>query len=288
VIAVGAVDSAGVRPGWSSSGAQLALVAPGVRITSTVPVSAADPSGYATWDGTSMAAPFVSAAAALLRHAQPTLSAAGVRKRLMDTADDLGPVGVDPDYGAGLVDVVAAEAATGPIDVSTTPAPVLTARISASRTAVPYAGAVTVSGRVLSDGVGIGGIALRLERQVGGFWVQTRSGPSGPGGLASWLLRPDATTYYRFVGTGWTSPLLRIVVTPIVTLTARTTGLTGRVQPGRITLVRIDVHRGTGWVTLTNVTSASDGTYRLGRAFRAGTYVRAVALGVSSPTTRVA
>jgi subtilisin family serine protease len=288
VIAVGAVDSAGVRPGWSSSGAQLALVAPGVRITSTVPVSAADPSGYATWDGTSMAAPFVSAAAALLRHAQPTLSAAGVRKRLMDTADDLGPVGVDPDYGAGLVDVVAAEAATGPIDVSTTPAPVLTARISASRTAVPYAGAVTVSGRVLSDGVGIGGVVIRLERQVGGSWVQTRSGPSGPGGLASWLLRPDATTYYRFVGTGWTSPLLRIVVTPIVTLTARTTGLTGRVQPGRITLVRIDVHRGTGWVTLTNVTSASDGTYRLGRAFRAGTYVRAVALGVSSPTTRVA
>jgi hypothetical protein len=288
VIAVGAVDSAGVRPGWSSSGAQLALVAPGVRITSTVPVSAADPSGYATWDGTSMAAPFVSAAAALLRHAQPTLSAAGVRKRLMDTADDLGPLGVDPDYGAGLVDVVAAEAATGPIDVSTTPAPVLTARISASRTAVPYAGAVTVSGRVLSDGVGIGGVALRLERQVGGFWVQIRSGPSGPGGLASWLLRPDATTYYRFVGTGWTSPLLRIVVTPIVTLTARTTGLAGRVQPGRITLVRIDVRRGTGWVTLTSVTSASDGTYRLGRAFRAGTYVRAVALGASSPTTRVA
>ncbi|MCW2570163.1 MAG: Proprotein convertase in/kexin type 6 [Frankiales bacterium] len=288
VIAVGAVDSAGVRPGWSSSGSHLALVAPGVRITSTVPVSATDPSGYATWDGTSMAAPFVSAAAALLRHAQPTLSAAGVRKRLMDTADDLGPVGPDPDYGAGRVDVVAAEAATGPIDVSTTPAPVLTARISATRTTVPYAGAVTVSGRLLADGVGIAGVAVQLERQVGGSWVQTRSGPSGPGGLASWLLHPDATTYYRFVGTGWTSPLLRIVVTPVVTLTARTTGLTGRVVPGRITLVRIDVQRGAGWVTLVTVTTAPDGSYRLGRAFRAGTSVRAVALGVSSPTTKVA
>jgi subtilisin family serine protease len=288
VIAVGAVDASGVRPAWSSTGSHLAVVAPGVRITSTVPVSAADPSGFATWDGTSMAAPFVSAAVALLRHAQPTLTVAGVRKRLMDTADDLGPPGFDPEYGAGRVDVVAAEAATGPIDVSTTPAPVLSARISASRTTVPYAGAVTVSSRVLSDGVGIGGVAVRLERQVGGLWVQTRTGPSGLDGLSSWLLHPDATTYYRFVGTGWTSPLLRIVVTPVVTLTARTTALTGRVQPGRVTAVRIDVHRSTGWVMVTTVTSAIDGTYRLGRFFRAGTYVRAVALGVASPTTRVA
>ncbi len=99
VIAVSAVDRAGVRPGWSSTGGHLALSAPGVGILSTVPGG-----GYASWSGTSMATPFVTATVALLRHAQPGLSPSAVRDRLMSTADDLGPVGPDPQYGAGQVD----------------------------------------------------------------------------------------------------------------------------------------------------------------------------------------
>jgi subtilisin family serine protease len=285
VIAVGAVDVAGAHPVWSSTGSHLAVVAPGVGILSTVPL-ATNAAGYANWSGTSMAAPFVSAAVALLRHAQPTLTPAAVRQRLVDTADDLGAVGFDPQYGAGRVNLLAAEAVPAPIGVTITP-PVLTARISASRTTTPYAGAVTVSGRVLADGLGTPGIPVRLERQVGTSWVETRVGTSGLGGLASWVLRPDRTTYYRFVGDGWSSGLLRIVVTPVVSLTARTTGLTGRVLPARATSVRIDVRRSTGWVTLTYVTSAADGSYRLARRFTAGSYVRAVALGVTSPTARV-
>jgi subtilisin family serine protease len=281
VIAVGAVDVNGFRPAWSSSGSHLAVAAPGVGIFSTVPGG-----GYATWSGTSMAAPFVSAAVALLRRAQPVLTPAAVRQRLVETADDLGPVGFDPQYGAGRLNLLAAEAVPAPVDVTTTP-PVMTARISASRTTTPYVGAVTVSGRVLADGLGTPGIPVRLERQVGASWVETRVGTSGLGGLASWVIRPDRTTYYRFVGAGWSSPLLRIAVTPVVSLTARTTGLTGRVLPGRVTTVRIDVHRATGWVTLTWVTSAADGTYRLARAFTAGSYVRTVVLGAVSPTTRV-
>ncbi|MDX6197009.1 MAG: hypothetical protein QOJ79_160 [Actinomycetota bacterium] len=280
VIAVGAVDQAGVRPGWSSTGSHLAVVAPGVAILSTVPGG-----GYESWSGTSMAAPFVSASIALLRHAQPTLTPADVRQRLVATADDLGTPGFDPQYGAGEVDVVAAESVPAPVGVTATP-PVLTARISASRTTTPYAGAVTVSGRVLADDIGTPGIPVRLERQVGSSWVETRTGTSGLGGLASWTLHPDSTTYYRFVGAGWSSALLRIAVTPVVSLTARTTGLIGRVLPAGSTLVRIDVRRSSGWVTLTYVASSADGSYRVARSFAAGTYVRAVARGVVSPTAR--
>ena len=90
VLAVGAVDKAGVRPTWSSTGAHLGLAAPGVGIVSTVPGGA-----YASWSGTSMAAPFVAAAAALLRTTEPSLTAAAVRDRLVGTARDLGPAGHD-------------------------------------------------------------------------------------------------------------------------------------------------------------------------------------------------
>jgi hypothetical protein len=283
VIAVGAVNRFGVRPGWSSSGSHLALVAPGVGITSTTPGGS-----YDTWDGTSMAAPFVSAAVALLRRAQPGLTAGAVRQRLMDTATDLGPAGFDTEYGAGRVDVVAAEAATAPLDIATVPPQVMTARISASRTSTPYAGAVTVSGRLLADGQGIAGLPVRLERQVGSSWVETRVGSSGDGGLASWVLHPDRTTSYRLVGTGWSSALLRIAVTPVVSLRVSRIGVTGRVLPPASALVRLDVRRGTSWVALTAVRSLSDGSFRVSRALPAGTLLRAVAYGVASPAAKVA
>ncbi|GAC1443132.1 MAG: hypothetical protein NVSMB55_15880 [Mycobacteriales bacterium] len=327
VIAVAAVDSAGLRPSWSSSGAHLALSAPGVGILSTVPVTAANPSGYATWSGTSMAAPFVSAAAALLRHAVPTLTAAGVRQQLMATADDLGAPGFDTLYGAGRVDVVAAEgrpatagppsavanttavapsavapstavASSAPTRPSSAPAApptlkdpalqVLTARISASRTTAPYSGAVTVSTRVLADGSGLPGLDVDLQRQVNGAWVSTRTGLSGDGGLASWVLHPDRTATYRVVGAGWSSPLLTIAVTPAISLGAGRNGATGRVLPTDAGSVRLDVRRGTSWVPLATVRTTSDGSYRLTRVLAAGTVLRAVAYGAASLAVRVA
>ena len=79
------------------------------------------PSGYV---GTSMAAPHVSAVAALVI-ASGVLgdgpSVAAVERRLAATATDLGPVGYDRGYGAGLVD---AAAATG--SIVTTPDPTAT------------------------------------------------------------------------------------------------------------------------------------------------------------------
>ena len=110
VIAVGAVDIAGAKPGWSSTGSHLAVVAPGARILSTVPGG-----GYASYSGTSMAAPFVTAAAALLRRSDATLKAGGVRDRLISTAADLGPVGFDSGYGYGRIDVARALGLADPV-----------------------------------------------------------------------------------------------------------------------------------------------------------------------------
>jgi serine protease len=72
------------------------------------------PSGYM---GTSMAAPHVSAAAALVIASGvlgPTPSPRAVEMRLKQTARDLGVPGTDRRYGAGLVDAAAATAPAAP------------------------------------------------------------------------------------------------------------------------------------------------------------------------------
>ena len=64
-----------------------------------------------SYEGTSMAAPHVSAAAALVlatRILGPDPSPAAVISHLKATARDLGPEGVDTRYGAGLLDAAAA------------------------------------------------------------------------------------------------------------------------------------------------------------------------------------
>jgi subtilisin family serine protease len=321
VIAVGAVDAYGVRPGWSSTGSHLAVVAPGVSILSTVPGG-----GYQSWSGTSMAAPFVSAAAALLKH-RSVLGPAAVRTQLMATAVDLGPLGFDPQYGAGRIDLVAAEGLSllpvvpdpvpttepvvampvdspsvepSPEPVTVTPSPtaepsveptpaelavpVLTARMSVSRSRIPYAGTVTIAARTLADGVVTGGLPVRLERLVGSSWVMTRTSTTGPDGLASWTLRPDRTYDYRVTGGDWAPPVARVSVVPLVSMSRY---LSGRVLPSTATTVRLQRWRSTGWVTVAYAVSRTDGTFRFGTRVASGSTVRAVAAGVASSPTRV-
>ncbi len=69
--------------------------------------------GVTRQSGTSFAAPLVSGAAALVKGQWPWLPAGSIADLLLDTAQDLGEPGVDPVYGAGLLDV---NAALSPVD----------------------------------------------------------------------------------------------------------------------------------------------------------------------------
>ncbi|MFD8480891.1 S8 family serine peptidase [Kitasatospora sp. NPDC059673] len=102
VLAVGAVSQD--LKVWSRSnfGSEVLLSAPGVRI-----VSAGDcgTSQYCMDDGTSYAAPYVSAAAALVRAKFPKLTAGQVAERLVKSASRPAGVSKLPDqhYGYGIV-----------------------------------------------------------------------------------------------------------------------------------------------------------------------------------------
>ncbi|HEU5014857.1 MAG TPA: S8 family peptidase [Roseiflexaceae bacterium] len=100
VLSVGASDQHDQRAGFSAFGARLDLLAPGVDILSTwngVP--------YFARSGTSMAAPHVSGAAALLWTRMPNMTPAQVRRCLLQTAIDLGPPGRDDNHGWGLLNI---------------------------------------------------------------------------------------------------------------------------------------------------------------------------------------
>ena len=101
------------------------LAAPGVGIVSTFPVSLSvsgckpagynlcAPSDYVGGEGTSFAAPLVSAAAATLIALRPDIHPSQVMALLEQTATDLGRAGRDKKTGRGLLDMAAAVAALG-------------------------------------------------------------------------------------------------------------------------------------------------------------------------------
>ncbi|WP_407939886.1 type VII secretion-associated serine protease mycosin [Micromonospora tarapacensis] len=78
-------------------------------------VGARPPGGYWRVQGTSFAAPLVTATAALVRSRYPRMSAGDVVNRLLVTAKDIGPTGRDDRFGYGLIDPIRALTAQVPL-----------------------------------------------------------------------------------------------------------------------------------------------------------------------------
>jgi type VII secretion-associated serine protease mycosin len=109
VVAVSGVTKQGEFWRGSLSGSATVLSAPATEIVG------AHPGGdYQQMQGTSFAAPMVSAAAALVRSKLPELSAGNVIQRLITTAWDYGPPGRDPEFGFGIVNPTRALTASVP------------------------------------------------------------------------------------------------------------------------------------------------------------------------------
>ncbi len=162
VLSVGAVASGGGLAPFSDQRSHVAVIAPGVDITS------AWPGGYQSQlNGTSFATAFVSGVAALVRSRYPRLSAARVVRRIEDTAD--GAAG--PGTGNGLVNPLQAVTAILPnhaqgASPSAAPAPIAVARRPvpdrAARTAALIATAGLLAVALL---VALGAVIVRQGRR---------------------------------------------------------------------------------------------------------------------------
>ncbi|MFL5679682.1 MAG: Ig-like domain-containing protein [Chloroflexota bacterium] len=117
VIAVSFTNTSDKLTGFSCTGPQVDLAAPGDQIPSTVPVGSCmfcSPSGYAFESGTSMASPHVAGVVALilsngiLNAGDPATLADDVKAHLCRTASPAGMALTDPRYasyyGCGIVD----------------------------------------------------------------------------------------------------------------------------------------------------------------------------------------
>ncbi|MCZ8523343.1 MULTISPECIES: S8 family serine peptidase [Paenibacillus] len=97
VLAVGGMTAGGAVDSRSNSGPEVDVVAPWNVFTTALGGT------YEAKDGTSMAAPQVAAAAALLWERNPQMKAHQIRQWIRQTAQDLGPAGWDPGAGYGLL-----------------------------------------------------------------------------------------------------------------------------------------------------------------------------------------
>ena len=98
VITVGSLSKTLSRSTFSNYGAALDIMAPGEGIK-----SAYLKGNYKTMNGTSMATPYVSAAAAIYRLRYPSDTASGIKKRVLKSTVDKGKSGRDDYYGRGML-----------------------------------------------------------------------------------------------------------------------------------------------------------------------------------------
>ena len=150
VLAVGAIDADGKIAPFSNrcgSAAEWCLVAPGVDVASVLPGG-----GTQRLSGTSMAAPHVTGAVAVLLELFPFLTPQEIADILLRTAKDLGAPGTDGVYGRGLLDL---EKATNPVGEATVP------------TGASVVGpATSLAGTVLASGPAFGAALTKAPLQA--------------------------------------------------------------------------------------------------------------------------
>jgi type VII secretion-associated serine protease mycosin len=284
VIGVAATTSKDAVASYSNAGSYVDVAAPGSGIISTYPGNQ-----YANLSGTSMASPYVAAAAAVLKAAKPSLTPAEVTTALQSTALDLGPQGRDNDFGHGLIDpnaalcTVASCTTATPVPTATpapaaTPSPTTTpaperiatvTRMLSRPAVVAYGSPITGLARITdARGNGLARVPAQLCLRVHPatrYTCQSRTTDSR--GELSYRLTARARTavYAAHPGTERTAPSVApsavgYSVTPRISLRAGRNTVTASVGTQARQRVYLDRWTGRTWVQARAATVRPGGT----------------------------
>jgi len=154
LLTVSATDPNDVLYSWSNTGNNLDLSAPGWSYTTV------NGGGYSTASGTSISAPIVAGVAALVLSANPTLTPTQVQTILKQSADDLGPSGWDPSYGAGRLNAARAVSSAGGGGGGDTTPP--TVSFASPTNGATVSGTTTVQVSAI-DNVGVASVSLSID-----------------------------------------------------------------------------------------------------------------------------
>jgi subtilisin family serine protease len=195
-LSVAATTADGSHAWFSSVNSYVDIAAPGVAVVSDSPGNQVSPA-----EGTSVAAPQVAGAAALVWSGRPWWTAAQVRAELLRTAVDLGMTGRDDVFGAGLVQA----APGGPTAATATrQARVLmtVARTATYRTPITVTVRVTAPGGIPACGATVTLQAHEPDEAGGtGNAAAGKAVPAGRAGRVSRVWRTAARVSARDDGT---------------------------------------------------------------------------------------
>jgi subtilisin family serine protease len=181
-VSVAATDRNDAHASFSNTNDKVEISAPGVDIVSTVPASIIA-GGYGVWSGTSMATPHVAAVAALLSWKRG-LVGSPLRSAVDAATDDLGPLGRDPTFGYGRINLCKAMGGCG---AGATPSPTVSPTPTVSPSPSPSAAATptpvptpvpvqkgTLTGRAYRSGAARSGVTVSYSGPANGS-VKTAS-----------------------------------------------------------------------------------------------------------------
>lgn len=154
ILTVSATDPNDLLTLWSNTGNNVDLAAPGTAYTTFKGGT------YSSATGTSIAAPIIAGAAALVLSVKPSLTGTQVQDILKQSANDLGSSGWDSSYGWGRVNVAqAVSMASGSPSVDAVP-PVVSFTNPADGNIVSGMASIAVS---VSDNTGVSSVTLSID-----------------------------------------------------------------------------------------------------------------------------
>ena len=159
ILTVSATDANDLLASWSNTGNNIDLAAPGFVFTTYKGGS------YGSTSGTSVSAPIVAGAAALVLSIKPSLTALQVQNILKQSADDLGSAGWDTGYGWGRVNVArAVSLASGSAPADVTP-PIVEFVAPTNGATVSSNLPITISA---GDNVALSSVTLKIDGAAAG------------------------------------------------------------------------------------------------------------------------